>query len=505
MIEEISMKRKFVLTGSSRVACKKLTPWSLFGANVLFLALVLILFLSSPAKAVPPDFIALSERAGAAVVNISTTRTVRAQDDMMDFFRQFPLPRGGPFDDFFEQFDQRGRRAPQQRPQQRRASLGSGFIISSDGYIVTNNHVVAGAEEIKVNMRGQKTPLNAKVVGRDQEADLALIKVSGNGLPFLEFGDSDALKVGEWVVAIGNPFGLQSTVTAGIISAKGRVIGAGPFDNFIQTDASINPGNSGGPLVSTDGRVVGINTAIAAYGQGLGFAIPSNMAKDIIAQLKENKSVRRGWLGVGIQDLDDNTAKALGLPEKKGAIITNILGDGPAKKAGLKASDVITAVNGQPISDANELLRKIASTKPGETIKLGVWRSGANISLSLTLGDRGTQKPLSEGQPPETQEGVASAKDLDIGMSVRPPTTAEMRRFGMTQPQGLLIVSIARDSPVGASDIRPGDLILEANQRPVNTANAFQSIIAESKSRGAVLLLLRRGNQALIRGLPLEK
>ena len=283
-----------------------------------------------------PDFSELAAKSGPAVVNIGTERKAsgNSQDDLMgEMFRN--MPPG--FDKFFDQF---GGKRGGKRPQMKQKSLGSGFIVSADGYIVTNNHVVADADVIRVTLdqsNGKSEAITAKLVGADEETDLALLKIeTKKTLPYLAFGNSDELRIGEWLLAIGNPFGLDHSVTAGILSAKNRNIHAGPFDNFLQTDASINPGNSGGPLLNMAGQVIGINTAIIASGQGIGFAIPSNMAAKIIDQIKSGKKISRGWIGVGIQDVEENTAKALGLKDAKGALVGSVMEGEPAAKAGMK-------------------------------------------------------------------------------------------------------------------------------------------------------------------------
>ncbi|HKK34230.1 MAG TPA: trypsin-like peptidase domain-containing protein, partial [Desulfomicrobiaceae bacterium] len=298
-----------------------------------------------------PDFTDLARDAGKAVVNISTVKHSEGPSKR-DFRRFFGDQKEGPLGDFFEQFERFFGDRMQPREQR---SLGSGFIISEDGYIVTNNHVIEGADEVRVNLQGGNgagDSFEAELVGADKETDLALLKIEAEEkLPVLRFGDSEELDVGQWVMAIGNPFGLDHTVTAGIISAKGRTIGAGPYDNFLQTDASINPGNSGGPLLNLDGEVIGINTAIIATGQGIGFAIPSSMAKEVISQLKNYKKVRRGWIGVTIQDVDENTATALGLDAPKGALVSGVQPGDPADKGGVQTGDVIIAVDGSTIEN----------------------------------------------------------------------------------------------------------------------------------------------------------
>jgi serine protease Do len=455
-----------------------------------------------------PDITELVEKDGPAVVNISTTKTVKAQEGMRDLFEQFHNKRGGPpMDDFFDQFERffgpQGRGAP--KPHKQR-SLGSGFVISPDGYIVTNNHVVDGADEVKVQFRNNETPLKAKIIGRDKETDLALLKIDGkSNLPYLEFGDSGNLKVGAWVLAIGNPFGLENTVTLGIVSAKGRVIGAGPFDNFIQTDASINPGNSGGPLIDLDGKVIGINTAIVASGQGIGFAIPASMAKDVIAQLREGKSVKRGWLGVTIQDIDENTAKALGLGNTKGSLVTSVIEGEPAAKAGVKTGDVITAVGDEAVEDSNQLLRRVAALKPGETTKLSVWRKGSTLALSVTLGQRDSKK-LAQNQQNNDEEGTddqAGATSV-IGLSVRAVTPQEAKALGMDKPQGVLITEVTDGSAAEQADVRPGDVVLEVNQHPVSSPDEFKKAVDEDgKKKGVVMFQIKRQRQSIFRTVPL--
>ena len=378
--------------------------------SYFILPALLILLLANSALADSwPDFRDLAKNSSPAVVNVSTERE-REQMTPGQFFGNM-MP-GSPFEDFFNQFDQffgeRGFPAPRKE-----RSLGSGFIISSDGYIVTNNHVVEKSDKISVNLEGQDGKSNsydAAIIGTDPDTDLALIKIEPKtALPVLTFGDSDKLEVGEWVIAIGNPFGLDHSVTAGIISAKGRNIQAGPFDSFLQTDASINPGNSGGPLINQTGEVVGINTAIIASGQGIGFAIPSNMAKTVIEQLRANKHVSRGWIGVRIQAVDENTAKAMGLEEARGALVGEVFADGPAEKAGLKSGDIILSVNDEAVKDNAALLQKIASLTPGDKVALSIWREGKTITANLVLGERGSESYLADAGGGSRSDGAGAA------------------------------------------------------------------------------------------------
>ncbi len=464
-------------------------------AIVAIMAIAIMTF-AVTAQAAPnlPNFVPLVQTAGKAVVNISTEKKINQSRQLpSEMFRGLPPE----FERFFEQFERGGNRPRTQR------SLGTGFIISSDGYIVTNNHVVAGADTVMINLQGtsgKDQSLKATIIGTDEETDLALLKVKADHpLPFLSFGDSDRMEVGEWVLAIGNPFGLGHTVTAGILSAKGRNIQSGPFDNFLQTDASINPGNSGGPLINMEGQVIGINTAIIASGQGIGFAIPSSMANLVVNQLKENKKVSRGWLGVTIQDVDENMAKALGLPESGGALIGSVIPDEPADKAGMKDGDIILEVNGKPIEDANALLRAIAMQAPGSKVTFEVWRDNAKKQVSVTLGERNVGKQSGD---------VQSTKDSPstLGISVRTLTAEESRAADLKRGTGLLVVGVDPGKAASEADIREGDIILTANLKPVNSADALAKIIRdEAKKRGAVTLQIQRQGQKFFRAISLAE
>ncbi|WP_460032510.1 DegQ family serine endoprotease [Megalodesulfovibrio paquesii] len=471
------------------------------------LASLLVLCLAVPALAAAalPEFTDLAKRTGAAVVNISTVRNVE-RPDLQDFFR-FRKPDGDTprdnnrMEEFWKQFEKFFNQPERKRKDR---SLGSGFIISPDGYIVTNNHVIKDADQISVNLQGQdkdSDSFNATVVGRDLETDLALLKIETNTtLPVLEFGDSDTMEVGQWVVAIGNPFGLDHTVTAGIISAKGRTIGGGPFDDYLQTDASINPGNSGGPLLNMDGKVIGINTAIISSGQGIGFAIPSNMARRIIADLRENKKVQRGWLGVTIQDVDANSAKALGLKEAAGALISSVRSGEPGDKAGIKPGDVILKVNDRAVADSGELLKHIAALAPGQKAALQVWREGKELSLTATLGERPTTEEALNGEDGQGQAPEAT----EIGLAMRPLTKEEIKAQKLERG-GLMVLEVEPGSPADDAGIRQGDIVLELNLKPVTTLEAFATRMDEdAMQKGVAMLLIKRGSQTLFRTIPLE-
>nr|WP_294509821.1 DegQ family serine endoprotease [uncultured Bilophila sp.] len=456
--------------------------------------LVMSLVFTAQAAPVVPNFVPLVQSAGKAVVNISTEKKVIQRGGMpSEMFRGLPPE----FERFFEQFE--GGRNAQPRTQR---SLGTGFLISADGYIVTNNHVVAGADTVLVNLQGstgKDHSLKAQVIGTDEETDIALLKVKADTpLPFLNFGDSDKMEVGEWVLAIGNPFGLGHTVTAGILSAKGRNIQSGPFDNFLQTDASINPGNSGGPLINMEGKVIGINTAIIASGQGIGFAIPSSMAERIVNQLKQDKKVSRGWIGVTIQDVDENTAKALGLPKATGALIGSVMPDEPAAKGGMKDGDVVLEVNGKAIDDSSALLRAIATEAPGSKVNMVVWRDGERKDVTVQLGERN----LKGGKAGNTMDQSAPS----LGLSVRPLTKEESRAANLKPGTGLLVVGVEPGKLAAEAELREGDIILSANLKPIKSTEDFAKIIREdAKKRGVVMLQLQRQGQTFFRSVPLTE
>ena len=485
--------------GEGRDAALKMFPLSLYNIlrrlvmNRFFrhavsgVAIALMAAGAAQAAATLPNFVPLAKNAGPAVVNISTEREV--VDRMSSMFEG--LPPG--MERFFEQFGPfQGRQGPRTRN-----ALGSGFIISSDGYIVTNNHVVEGADKIYVNLEGDSSKahsLEARLIGRDPETDIALLKVdSDKSLPVLPFGDSDRLEVGEWVVAIGNPFGLSTTVTAGILSAKGRDIHSGPFDNFLQTDASINPGNSGGPLINMDGEVIGINTAIVASGQGIGFAIPSNLAMKIVDELKEGKKVSRGWLGVAIQDVDENVAKALGLKDAQGALIGSVTKGEPADKGGLKAGDVIIRVGKNSVKDSAELLRRVAELKPGTEVSVTVMRNGKELRKTVVLGER-AQRGIQQEES-RAESGIA------LGLNVRPLTRENARALDLpADTKGLLVVKVNPGSPADKAGLQSGDVIRSANLTEVTDADELRNILEkEAKERGAVMFqILRRGDSFFV-------
>ncbi len=419
-------------------------------------------------------FSQLAEKLKPAVVNISTTVVVKGQP----FFGGRPSPFGeqDPFREFWEKFF--GGEMPRERETR---SLGSGFIINREGYIVTNNHVVENAKEIIVTLHNEKD-YKAKVIGKDKKTDLALIKIEAEeDLPVASLGDSDKVGVGEWVLAIGNPFGLAETVTAGIVSAKGRVIGAGPYDDFIQTDASINPGNSGGPLFNFWGEVVGINTAIIAAGQGIGFAIPINMAKELLPQLKEKGRVTRGWLGVLIQRVTPQLAESFGLEEEKGALVSQVLKDGPAEKAGIKQGDVILEFDGKEIKEFGDLSRIVASTPVGKTVTIKVFRNGEVIPLQATVTEM-----------EEPREVAKAPSRKPFGLTVQNITPEIARSLGMEGEMGVVVTGVEPGSPGAKAGIRRGDVIQEVNRKSIKDADDFGQTVETIKDQEKVLFLIRR-------------
>ena len=424
----------------------------------------------------PRSFSELAEKVQPAVVNIRSTTTVRVPGDP---FRNF-FGQGGnapPSDDFFGNFfhDVPDREMKQQ-------SLGSGFIIDRDGFIITNNHVVEKADEIKVKLSDGRE-FSARVVGRDTKTDLALIKVSSpfKQLPVLPLGDSDKMRVGDWVLAVGNPFGLEHTVTQGIISATGRVIGSGPYDNFLQTDAPINPGNSGGPLINMQGEVIGINTAIIQGGQGIGFAIPSNLAKSVSSQIKEKGKVTRGWLGVSIQSVTPELAQSLGLKEPKGALVSSVMTNSPASAAGIHAGDVIVSCYGREVASASDLPRIVAEAPVGKEIAMTVVRDGSERPLRVTLRD--SAEAASARQ--------AFSSEADLGLKVKGLDPRRQLQAGLAKGHGVLVTDVDEDGPAGTAGIRPGDIILEVNRRPIRGMSDF--LAALSAKGTPILLLVHRG------------
>lgn len=445
--------------------------------NIPLLALFLICCWTLPAAAQPPDFVSLAEQLKPSVVNIGTAKTVKPRAP------QYRGPRSPGGNDLFEEFFDRFFRETPQSSRKKR-SLGSGFIISEEGYILTNDHVVDGADEITVKLSDGRE-FKGEVRGLDPKLDLALIKIdAGEALPVAKLGESENIKVGEWVMAIGNPFGLEQTVTVGIVSAKGRVIGAGPYDDFIQTDASINPGNSGGPLFNVRGEVIGINTAIVEGGQGIGFAIPVNMAKQIIPQLRDEGYVTRGWLGVTIQALNEELAESFGLENSQGALITEVVKGSPAGRAGLQRGDVLLAYNDELIEELNDLPRLVAATPVDKIVKVKIFRAGKQRVVKVTVGK------MDEGE----QELVASDKKGGgaLGLTASNVTPELAERFALGETEGILIVNVAADGPAADAKLRVGDLIVEADGKEIKSVTSFEDVVSRMSAGQILRLLIQR-------------
>jgi serine protease Do len=431
----------------------------------------------------PVDIPQLFKEVSPAVVNISTTQVVKFNRPRM----RNPFGPQDPFEEFFHNYFGRMPR------EQKRKSLGSGFIVSPDGFILTNNHVVEKAEEVTVTLL-DKEEFRAKVIGTDPKIDIALIKIDAKRkLPYVALGDSDKLDVGEWVVAIGNPFALGHTVTAGIVSAKGRIIGSGPYDDFIQTDASINPGNSGGPLFNLKGEVVGINTAIMQGGQGIGFATPIQLAKSVLEQLKDKGKVTRGWLGVYIQKLTPEAAENLGISGRHGALVSDVTSGGPAEKAGIRTGDVIVGFNGKEIKDEHELPHAVASTKPGKTANVRMLREGKEMTVTVTIAEM-------TGEPGKPAGGHELQKNL--GLTVQDITPEIAQRFEIADTKGVVVTGVEDGSPAEDAGFNEGDIIraiVRQNKRnPVTNAAEFAKLVKKFQPDKTILFLVERDEARIL-------
>ena len=453
-------------------------------------------------------FVQIAKKQNPALVNISIKGKAEVPPQ-----RNFPAPRRGPrggprggpgqdkspdaFRDFYDRFFNE---RPNQKPKR---GMGSGFVIDKEGHILTNYHVVEGADEIVVMLEsnGKEKEYTATLIGSDSKTDIALIKINrkpgdNTEFPFLELGSSENLEVGEWVVAIGNPFGLSHTVTVGVVSALGRSIGAGPYDEFIQTDASINPGNSGGPLINIEGQVIGINTAIisgnAGGNVGIGFAIPINIAKGILKDLKENGSVTRGWLGVMIQKITPELEKSFGLSQSEGALVGDVIPDGPAAKGGIKRGDVIIKFNNQPVRDMEDLPKIVAATNPGSAVDVEVIRDGSSKILHVTI------EVLKD-----SQELVVAKADL-LGLQVQDITEELAESLKLQGLEGVLVSDVVAGNPASEAGIRRGDVISEMNRSPVKNIGDYQNLLASVKKESSVLFLIKRGGTTIYIAVKVE-
>jgi len=457
------------LSGATRIVSLAVLFWSAFffyGPN-------------AHSASTPASFADLVESVKDSVVNISTTQTLK-ENPMQPF-----IGPNSPFREFFgDEWKKFFGDSPQ--GQLKTHALGSGFVISDDGLILTNNHVVEKADEIKIKTL-DGAEYDAKVVGRDPKTDIALIQIKAKGkLPkAAKLGESEATRVGDWVIAVGNPFGLGNTVTAGIISAKGRVIGAGQYDDFLQTDAAINPGNSGGPLFNMNGEVVGINTAIVAQGQGIGFATPIDMAKSILDQLKTGKVIR-GWLGIMIQDITPELAESFGIKETKGVIVADVVPDSPAEKDGLKRGDVVEKLNGKQVDSANQLSRSVAAMKPESAATLDVIRDGKPVTVKVTIGTMPEEVQGQKSAAPKTESAW--------GITVQNLTSELAQKFGLDEKEaGVVITEVAQGTPAAEARLRQGDFIKEVNRQKIQNVRDWKQATEKMKKGEPLLLLVKRG------------
>jgi serine protease Do len=476
------------------VASQRPFPGRTFG-----ILLMIVAFLAAPAfpqatitpaqvaKDLSEAFAAAAKTATPAVVSIKIEKIITRQTpgtgDANDM--------GGP-EDFLRRFF--GGALPQRPQRYLERGQGSGFIISRDGYILTNNHVVGNVNEMTVTLPDGRTFTDAKVIGTDPATEVALIKIPGDNFPIVQFGDSDRLEVGDWVLAIGNPFGLTSTVTAGIVSATKRMVHIAAYENFIQTDAAINPGNSGGPLVDLTGRAVGINTAIVSESggyMGIGFAIPINMARQIAEQLRATGRVIRGYLGLYGEDVTPEMAQILHLPGPQGIIVGQVEPNSPAGRAGLRRRDVILEVNGEPIQSYDSFRNAVAAMQPGTTIQLLVWRDGKTSQRSVTLGQRPSE--TAQAQPQQPQEKPPEETKQTLGVEVRNLSPSLAQRFGYQPGQGVIVTAVTPQSPASNVGIQPGDLIVSVNEQDVTSTDQFARAIRQARRSGRALLLIQRG------------
>ena len=457
------------------------------------------------ARSAPDSFADLATKLLPAVVNVSSSQTITAKNGRpgSDSGPEMPMfPPGSPFEQFFKDFLNRnrpGQGGGEAQPAPRRAqSLGSGFIVDPAGYVVTNNHVIEGADEVSITLQ-DNTTLKAEIVGRDESGDIALLKVkSDKPLPTVDFGDSGQSRVGDWVVAIGNPFGLGGTVTAGIVSARGRDIHQGQYDDFIQTDAAINRGNSGGPLFNMDGQVIGINTAIfspSGGSIGIGFAIPSNMAKNIVAQLKEFGHPRRGWLGVKIQQVTPEIAESLGLKDANGAMVAGVTDGGPAEKARIRGGDIILKFDGQDVKEMHNLPRIVADAVVGKEVPVVLWRDGKEVTVQTVLAERPADMQLAAADATKTPDTTRPTDINGLGLRVA-PVSQELRdkyQLGADQ-KGVVITDVSPNTPAAERGLKAGDVIVEVQQTEVSAPSDIQKQVdaARKADRKNVLVLIQR-------------
>ncbi|RAU21325.1 serine protease [Paramagnetospirillum kuznetsovii] len=493
------------------------------GSRFVIAGLALLAWVSASAAQAaggpaPSSFADLAEKLLPSVVNISTTQTIKGQAGGGLEMPQFPP--GSPLEEFFKEFLERQQGGPGRpdAPSRKATSLGSGFIVDATGYIVTNNHVIADADEISVKLHDD-TVFAATLVGRDPKVDLAVLKIDPGKkiLAAVPFGNSDEARVGDWVLAIGNPFGFGGTVTAGIVSARARDINAGPYDDFLQTDAAINRGNSGGPMFNIKGEVIGINSAIISPSGGsigIGFAIPASLATPVLDDLRKFGKVRRGWLGIRIQSLDVDMAENVGLPDQHGALVAKVDPAGPGVKAGLKDGDVVLKFDGKDITEMRRLPRYVAGTPIGKKVEVVIWRDGKKQTLMAAVGEM-PEDPADQAvkggktDQPKAKEGKDGVLSIPgTGLTVSSLTPALRERFGVDdETKGIVVTEVKPDSGAAEKGLRPGDLIIEADHKPVRAPADLGKAVEEGRKSGAKSLLLRVENPQQLRyvALPLSE
>jgi serine protease Do len=471
---------------------------------------VALLAPAAPAKPAPDGFAELAAKLLPAVVNISTSQTIKA-DKGAGVGPDLPqFPPGSPFEQFFKDFLNRNREGPDhpEATPRRATSLGSGFVIDPAGLVVTNNHVIADADEITVTLQDD-TSFKAEVVGRDTKIDVALLRIKpSKPLAAVKFGDSDVTRIGDWVLAIGNPFGLGGTVTAGILSARAREINAGPYDDFLQTDAAINRGNSGGPMFNMDGDVIGINTAIyspSGGSIGIGFALPSNLAAPVVEQIKEFGHARRGWLGVNIQSVTDEIAESLGMDKPHGALIASVKEGGPAQVAGIEPGDVVLDFDGKEVADMHHLPRVVAETPIDKPVKVTVWRKRKEVTIDVKVGE--LKEEEQQAALPAKQQPLAPSDSLVkvLGLSLANLTPDLRERFSLADDAaGVVVTGVADNSAAAEKGVKAGDVIVEVAQEEVKNAVQITDLVDAAKKSGRKSILLLVDRQGDLRFVALK-